>query len=207
MDREKVLGRLRKVSMHSVSSRHWKGKCQSEYRWVFRRLRNVAEESACLIVCGRAFQSLGAELVKATKSSSFLVCFSVALGIRGCGWDDGWRNRAGIYHGMSSCKYSGAKMDCVLILPCPPWSVLSSTSGSSPKTQTAWHRRWCKAWGSILLECSSSAWQPGRWWQGPPKGLLHRPAQNLEIRHMFPLAGMPICTSYRNGKVIMMMTN
>ena len=54
---------------------------QSENRWVFRRLRNVAEETASLIVCGRAFQRLGAELHKALKPNClFLVCFSVANG-------------------------------------------------------------------------------------------------------------------------------
>ena len=52
-----------------------KRKSQSENRWVFRRLRNVIEESASLIVCGRAFQSLGAELEKAMKPSWFSVCF------------------------------------------------------------------------------------------------------------------------------------
>ena len=52
-----------------------KRKSQSENRWVFRRLRSVAEESASLIVCGRAFQSLGAELEKALKPSCFLAIF------------------------------------------------------------------------------------------------------------------------------------
>ena len=39
----------------------------SENRWVFGRLRNTAKESASLIICGKAFQSLGAELEKALK--------------------------------------------------------------------------------------------------------------------------------------------
>ena len=33
----------------------------SQNRCVFRRLRNAAKETASLIVCGRALQSLGAE--------------------------------------------------------------------------------------------------------------------------------------------------
>ena len=78
-------------------------KGQSENRWVFRRLRNIAEESASLIVCGRAFQGLGAELEKALKPSYFVECFSVALGIGRRGWDEERRDR-----GMSSCLYSGA---------------------------------------------------------------------------------------------------
>ena len=48
--------------------------------WVFRRLQNAREESASLIVCGRAFQSvcgrafqsLGAELEKKLKNQVFL---------------------------------------------------------------------------------------------------------------------------------------
>jgi len=34
----------------------------SQHRWVFRCLRNTAKESVSLTVCGREFQSLGAEL-------------------------------------------------------------------------------------------------------------------------------------------------
>ena len=48
---------------------------QSEYRWVFRCLWNATKESASLIVCGRAFQSLGAELEKALKPNSFFLFF------------------------------------------------------------------------------------------------------------------------------------
>ena len=67
--------------------------------------------SASLIVCGREFQSLGAELEKARKPNcfSFVVfsVFSAALGVRRRGCDDERRGRAGTYWGMSSCKYSG----------------------------------------------------------------------------------------------------
>ena len=105
---EKASGRHRTVSGHSGSSGHWKKKSQSENRWVFRRLRNVAEESASLIVCGRAFHSLGGELEKALKPSCFLVCLSVAPGICRRDSDEERKDRAGIYRGMSSCEYSGA---------------------------------------------------------------------------------------------------
>ena len=46
---------------------------QSENRSVFRHLRDVAEESASPIVCGRAFQSLRAELEKALTPSCLLL--------------------------------------------------------------------------------------------------------------------------------------
>ena len=71
---------IEKLSVHSWIQQTLKRKSQSENKWLFRRLRSVAEESAALIVCGRAFQSLGAELQKALKPRCFLVCFSVALG-------------------------------------------------------------------------------------------------------------------------------
>ena len=51
----------------------------SESRWVFRCLLNVTKESASQIVCGRAFQSLGAKVEKALKPNCFLVCFSASV--------------------------------------------------------------------------------------------------------------------------------
>ena len=80
----------------------------SRNRWVFRGLPDAAKESASLIVCGRAFQSLGAELGKALKSNFLLVYFSTVLRIRRRGCDDERRGLAGTCQGMSSCKYSGA---------------------------------------------------------------------------------------------------
>ena len=80
----------------------------SENRCVFRDLQNATNGSASLIVCGRAFQSLGAELEKARKPNFFGVFFSAALGICRCGCNDERRGHAGTYRGMSSCKYSGA---------------------------------------------------------------------------------------------------
>ena len=47
----------------------------SENRCVFRDLQNAAKGSASLIVCGRAFQSLGAELEKAWKPNYFFSFF------------------------------------------------------------------------------------------------------------------------------------
>ena len=44
----------------------------SQNRCISRHMRNSAKESAALIVCGRAFQSLGAEL---EKSSETKLCF------------------------------------------------------------------------------------------------------------------------------------
>ena len=81
----------------SVSPEDMKKTNQSENRWVFRCPRNVAEESASLIVCSRAFQCLGVELEQALKPSCFLVCFSVALRICRRGLDDERRDRAAIY--------------------------------------------------------------------------------------------------------------
>ena len=46
-----------------------------ENRWVFRRQRNYAKESASLITCGRAFHSLGAELEESLKPMCFIVVF------------------------------------------------------------------------------------------------------------------------------------
>ena len=47
---------LKKKKVHDAKPfREW---------WVFRRLRNAAKESVSQIICGRAFQSLGAELEK-----------------------------------------------------------------------------------------------------------------------------------------------
>ena len=72
----------------------------SENRCVIKRLRNTDEESASLIVCGREFQSLGAEF----ENASWCV-FQQHLDCVGM---DERRDRAGVNRGMSSCKYSGA---------------------------------------------------------------------------------------------------
>ena len=45
----------------------------------FQTLRNTAKESASLIVCGRAFQSLRAELEKARKPNCFFGVFQQHL--------------------------------------------------------------------------------------------------------------------------------
>ena len=47
----------------------------SQNRCIFRHLQNAANESASLIVCGRAFHNLGAELEKARKPNLFLGVF------------------------------------------------------------------------------------------------------------------------------------
>ena len=49
----------------SLKRRRHRVQSHLQNRCIFRRLQNAAKESASLIVCSRAFQSLGAELEKA----------------------------------------------------------------------------------------------------------------------------------------------
>ena len=61
-----------KKRTHMVQS-HTRKRCVS------RRLRNAAKESDSMIVCGRAFQSLGAELEKAQKPNKKIFFYLVSF--------------------------------------------------------------------------------------------------------------------------------
>ena len=91
---EKVI-LLKEKERHMVQS-------YSRNRWDFRGLLDAAKESASLIVCGRAFQSLGAELGKALKPKFLLVFFSTVLRIRRRGCDD---ERKGSCRDMSGNEF------------------------------------------------------------------------------------------------------
>ena len=67
-----------KVIMIKIKKKKTMVQIHSENMWVCGRPRNAANQAASLIVCGRPFQSLGAELEKT---------FLVALGIRRHGCD------------------------------------------------------------------------------------------------------------------------
>ena len=89
-------------SIHLISKKIYLKKkgiwcSHSQNRWVFKCLRNVTKESASTIVCGRAFQSLGAELEKAQKPNCFLMCFLAALGVCRHGCNEEQRGGAGTY--------------------------------------------------------------------------------------------------------------
>ena len=108
---------------------------QSENRWDFRRLRNVAEESASLIVCGRAFENLGAELQKALKPGVF---FGSTWNLKAClrWWAKGsCRNmsRNEFLQVLRRCTFVALSPPlkcgmhiCMLFVPSAFWSLLKA---------------------------------------------------------------------------------
>ena len=82
-------GGLRESHKQQEEKDTWyKNHSQNRCFQAFAKLRRV-----CFPICGRAFQSLEAELEKIRKPNCFLVCFSAALGISRLGFDDERRGR------------------------------------------------------------------------------------------------------------------